>query len=57
VQELAEALAVDFSETGEVSKLNKDWRWDDQEQALLSACSSLITVVDFMCAQLEFFII
>jgi hypothetical protein len=45
VQELAEVLTVDFSETGGVSKLNEDWRWEDQEQALLLACSSLITVV------------
>ena len=29
VQQLAEVLAIDFSETGEVSKLNKDWRGDD----------------------------
>ena len=46
VQELAEVLAVDFSVAGGVSKLNEDWRWEDQEQAVLSACSSLITVVE-----------
>ena len=45
VQELAEVLAVDFSEAGGVpTLLNEDWRWEDQEQAVLSACSSLITV-------------
>ena len=45
VQELAEVLAVDFSEPGGVpTLLNEDWRWEDQEQAVLSACSSLITV-------------
>ena len=46
MQELAEVLAVNFSATGEDSKLNEDWRWENQEQALLSACSSLITVVE-----------
>jgi hypothetical protein len=44
VQELAEVFAVDFSEAGGVPTLNEDWRWEDQEQAVLSACSSLITV-------------
>lgn len=46
VQELAEVLAVDFNAAGGVSKLNEDWRWEDQEQAVLSACTSLITVVE-----------
>jgi len=50
VAELAEVLAVDFgpgtASGGETSKLNTDWRWDDQEQAVLSTCSSLIAVVD-----------
>ena len=47
VAELAEVLAVDFgmASGGEISKLNTDWRWDDQEQAVLSTCSSLIAVV------------
>jgi len=47
VAELAEVLAVDFGTVsgGETSKLNTDWRWDDQEQAVLSTCSSLLTVV------------
>jgi len=49
VAELAEVLAVDFgpgtASGGETSKLNTDWRWDDQEQAVLSTCSSLIAVV------------
>jgi hypothetical protein len=26
--------------------LNADWRWEDQEQALLIACSSLIAIVE-----------
>ena len=47
VQELAEVLAVNFSATGGIPKLNEDWRWKDQEQAVLTACSSLIAVVNF----------
>ena len=45
VEELAEVLAIDFNDEG-VPKLNPRWRWEDQEQALLSSCSSLITIVD-----------
>jgi ankyrin repeat protein len=47
VAELAEVLAIDFgTTTGEgTSKLNTDWRWDNYE-AVLSACSSLISIVD-----------
>jgi hypothetical protein len=45
VEELAEILAVDFGATGGIPKLNEDLRWEDQEQAVLSACSSLIAVV------------
>ena len=47
IAELAEVLAVDFGTTsgGGTSTLNPDWRWEDQEQAVLSTCSSLITVV------------
>ena len=45
VEELAEVLAVDFDATGGIPKLNEDLRWEDQEQAVLSACSSLIAVV------------
>jgi ankyrin repeat protein len=43
--ELAEVLAVDFSTAGGIPKLNEDLRWEDEEQAVLSACSSLVTVV------------
>ena len=48
VAELAEVLAVDFGTAsfGERSKLNTDWRWEDQQEAVLSTCSSLISVVD-----------
>src|SRR6266403_1218033 len=48
VAELAEVLAVDFgTATGEgTSVLNTDWRWEDHQEAVLSACSSLITIVN-----------
>src|ERR1700747_1628782 len=48
VAELAEVLAVDFgtASCGGTSRLNTDWRWEDQEEAVLSTCSSLISVVD-----------
>ena len=45
VEELAEVLAVDFGATGGIPMLNEDLRWEDQEQAVLFACSSLIAVV------------
>jgi Ankyrin repeats (many copies) len=45
VAELAEVLAVDFDDAEGMPKLNADWRWEDKEQALLIACSSLITLV------------
>jgi hypothetical protein len=46
VEELAEVLAVDFDGTSGIPKLDEILRWEDQEQAVLSACSSLITVVE-----------
>jgi hypothetical protein len=46
VDELAEVLAIDFSATGGTPRLNEDLRWKDQEQAVISACSSLITIID-----------
>jgi hypothetical protein len=45
VEELAEVLAVDFDDAEGIPKLNPSWRWEDQEQALLSSCSSLIAIV------------
>jgi hypothetical protein len=45
VEELAEVLAVDFEDVGGIPRLKPDWRWEEQELALLSACSSLITIV------------
>ena len=38
-------LAVEFDTTAGTPKLNEKLRWEDQEQAVLSACSSLIAVV------------
>ena len=47
VEELAELLAFDFqaSTTGGIPTFKEDWRWDDQEEAILSTCSSLIAIV------------
>jgi hypothetical protein len=44
VEELAEVLAFDLT-AGGIPKLNADWRWEDQEEAVLSACSSLVSVI------------
>jgi ankyrin repeat protein len=48
VAELAELLAFDFDTSaakGGIPQLNSKWRWEDHEQAVLSICSSLITIV------------
>ena len=46
VEELAELLAFDFqSNSGGIPTLREDWRWDDEEEAVLSTCSSLITII------------
>ena len=47
VEELAELLAFDFqaSTVGGIPTLKDDWRWDDEEEAVLSTCSSLITII------------
>ena len=47
VEELAELLAFDFqaSTAGGIPTLKEDWRWDDEEEAVLSTCSSLITII------------
>src|SRR5712671_1202148 len=44
VGELAEILAFDFTTEG-IPKLDPSWRWEDQEEAVMSACSSLVIVV------------
>ncbi|KAF8264005.1 ankyrin repeat-containing domain protein [Lactarius quietus] len=47
VKELAELLAFEFeaSSSGGIPQLREDWRWDDEEEAVLSTCSSLIAIV------------
>ena len=44
VKELAEVLAFDFN-SEEIPKLSPNWRWEDQEEAVMTACSSLVTIV------------
>ena len=46
VEELAEVLAVDFGDEDGIPKLNPNWRWGDEEQAILTSCSSLIAIVE-----------
>ena len=46
VEELAEVLTVDFDHADGIPKLNPKWRWEDEEQALLTSCSSLIAIVE-----------
>ena len=47
VEELAELLAFDFeaSSSEGIPTLKEAWRWDDHEEAVLSTCSSLITII------------
>ena len=47
VKELAEVLAVDYEDEEGIPRLNLNWRWKDQEQAILTSCSSLIAIVGF----------
>ena len=44
-EELAEILAIQF-DTGPVPNYDVNWRPENPEEAILSACSSLITIVD-----------
>ena len=47
VEELAELLAFEFDAAqGGIPKYRGAWRLDDQTQAVLSTCSSLVTIVD-----------
>ena len=47
VEELDDILALNFDEgEGATPTLNKDWRWEDRQQAVLPACSSLVTLVE-----------
>ncbi|KAH9169627.1 hypothetical protein EDB89DRAFT_1908396 [Lactarius sanguifluus] len=45
VDELAEILALDFTAEEGIPELKENWRWKDEEEAVLSTCSSLISVV------------
>ncbi|KAH9015126.1 ankyrin repeat-containing domain protein [Lactarius deliciosus] len=46
VEELAEVLAFDLDAVKEeIPVFHAEWRWEDQEQAVLSACSSLVSIV------------
>jgi ankyrin repeat protein len=45
VEELAELLAFDFK-AGPIPKFHEGWRLEDPVDAVLSACSSLLAVVD-----------
>ncbi|KAF8496229.1 hypothetical protein F5888DRAFT_417671, partial [Russula emetica] len=47
VEELAEVLAIEFDVMGGIPKLTEDFRWENQEQAVLSTCSSLVTIVNY----------
>ena len=49
VEELADILAIRFDE--EVPMFNPDWRLGDAEEAVLSVCSNLISVVDVQGSQ------
>ena len=44
VEELAEVLAFDLTKEG-IPKLNAAWHREDKEEAVLSACSSLVSVI------------
>ena len=47
VEELAELLAFEFDAAkGGIPKYRASWRLDDQTQAVLSTCSSLVTIVN-----------
>ena len=45
VEELAEVLAIKFSAPGGTPMVDEKLRWEDKEHDLLSACSSLIAIV------------
>ena len=48
VEELAEILAFDFDAAkDDIPEYHADWRWKDQEEAVLSTCSSLITIAEY----------
>ena len=54
VEELAELLAFDFGVQGEIPKYCPALRLDDQTQAVLSTCSSLVTITDNYGRRVQF---
>jgi ankyrin repeat protein len=46
VEELAEILALDFEAEDGMPELKTTWRWRDEQEAVLTMCSSLIAVVE-----------
>ena len=44
VEELAEVLAFDVNSEG-IPKFNPGWRWENQAEVVMSACSSLAMIV------------
>ena len=46
VEELGEILALDFGTDEGIPVLKENLRWEDQQEAVLSMCSSLIVVVN-----------
>ena len=47
IEDLAEVLAFEPNiSKGGIPVFHPEWRWENQEQAVLSACSSLISIVD-----------
>jgi ankyrin repeat protein len=45
IEELADVFAVDFDVEG-TPMLNPDWRWVDQEEAVMSACPGLVAIIN-----------
>ena len=51
VEELADIIAVRFDETAPPT-FNTDWRPEDSEEAVLEACSSLVSIVNVAGSQI-----
>ena len=45
VSDLADILALDFGADEGIPELKENWRWKDQQEAVLSTCSSLIVII------------
>ena len=53
VEELAEFLAFDFK-AGRIPKFREDWRLQDPVEAVLSTCSTLLSLVNFHNSHVNF---